>query len=437
MQSTVTFHLRMDQKNSNGEHPLVLFIHLHSQKVKISTGIRLIPELWSKEKQEIVDLTRKQKADLEKKFGKALPQTVTLNIYQDEINRLKTRVRQIENNFRSSEVVYDLEMLVSKFKESKKDITKKNEPTTLVYDFIDQYITENAPSRVKGSMVVYKSLKKHLKNFQDYRRRLIRFQEMDYQFFQDFQNYLIQWEKVNPDTGHITFLNNISIGKQISTLKTFLNYAKRKGIEVNDGFKEFSIKREKLEVIALTEIEFQKLVNHDLSNNKRLDQVRDIFVFSCATGYRYSDLEQLQRHHIKDDEIRLVITKTKEPSIVPLNQYSRAILEKYSEHLAPLPMISNQKLNKYIKELCELVGINDHVEIIRFRGAKRDIKIVPKYEMVSAHTGRKTFVTLSLAFGMAAEVVMKVTGHSDYKSFKRYIEVDEARKRNEMNKAWK
>lgn len=437
MQSTVNFHLRTDQKNSNGEHPLVLYIHLHGQKVKISTGIKLIPELWSKEKQEIVDLTRKQKADLEKKFRKDLPQMIILNFYQDEINRLKTKVRQIENNFRASEIVYDLEMLVSKVKESKKDITKKNEPTTLVYDFIDQYITENAPSRVKGSMVVYKSLKKHLKNFQDYRRRPIRFQEMDYQFFQDFQNYLIQWEKVNPETGHVTFLNNISIGKQISTLKTFLNYAKRKGIEVNDGFKEFSIKKEKLEVIALTEIEFQKLVNQDLSNNRRLDQVRDIFVFSCATGYRYSDLEQLQRHHIKDDEIRLVITKTKEPSIVPLNQYSRAILEKYSEHLAPLPMISNQKLNTYIKELCKLVGINEQVEIIRYRGAKRESKIVPKYEMISAHTGRKTFVTLSLAFGMAAEVVMKVTGHSDYKSFKRYIEVDEARKRNEMDRAWK
>lgn len=437
MQSTLNFLLRTDQKNSNGEHPLVLYIQIHGQKVKISTGIKLIPELWSKEKQEIVDLTRKQKADLEKKFGKALPQMVILNFYQDEINRLKMKVRQIENNFIASGIVYDLDMLASKVKESKKEITKKNEPTTLVYDFIDQYITENAPSRVKGSMVVYKSLKKHLKNFQDYRKRMIRFQEMDYQFFQDFQNFLIQWEKVHPETGHVTFLNNVSIGKQIGTLKTFLNYAKRKGIEVNDGFKEFSIKKEKLEVIALTEIEFQKLVNHDLSNNKRLDQVRDIFVFSCATGYRYSDLEQLQRHHIKDDEIRLVITKTKEPSIVPLNQYSRAILEKYSEHLAPLPMISNQKLNTYIKELCKLVGINEQVEIIRYRGAKRESKIVPKYEMISAHTGRKTFVTLSLAFGMAAEVVMKVTGHSDYKSFKRYIEVDEARKRNEMDRAWK
>nr|WP_083891951.1 tyrosine-type recombinase/integrase [Echinicola vietnamensis] len=56
--------------------------------------------------------------------------------------------------------------------------------------------------------------------------------------------------------------------------------------------------------------------------------------------------------------------------------------------------------------------------------------------MISAHTGRKTFVTLSLAKGIPAEVVMKITGHSDYKSFKRYIEVDEQRKRDEMTKAW-
>ncbi|AFL84722.1 site-specific recombinase XerD [Belliella baltica DSM 15883] len=436
MQATLSFMLRKDLINKKGEQPLVLIIHLRGQKVKVSTGIKLIPELWSHDKQEIIDLTIKQKAILEKKFGDLIPRKITLIMYQDILNELKSKIRQIEIDFRAKAIVYDLEMLVSKVKESKKEVTKKVEPTTLVYDFIDQYITENAPSRVKGSMVVYKSLKKHLKNFQDFRRTPIRFQEMNYQFFQDFQNYLIQWEKKNPKTGHVTFLNNISIAKQLSTLKTFINYAKRKGIEVNDGFKEFTIKKEKLEVIALTAKEFEKLITHDLSNNKRLDQIRDIFVFSCATGYRYSDLEQLQRHHIKEDEIKLVITKTKEPSIVPLNQYSRAILEKYAEHLNPLPMISNQKFNKYIKELCKLAEINDPVEIIRFRGAKREVKIVPKHEMISAHTGRKTFVTLSLAFGMAAEVVMKVTGHSDYKSFKRYIEVDEDRKKNEMNKAW-
>lgn len=104
--------------------------------------------------------------------------------------------------------------------------------------------------------------------------------------------------------------------------------------------------------------------------------------------------------------------------------------------ISPIPMISNQKLNKYVKELCELAEINDPVEIIRFKGAKRHATLHPKHELISAHTGRKTFVTLSLSKGIPAEVVMKITGHSDYKSFKRYVEVDEDRKRNAMSLAW-
>jgi integrase len=80
-------------------------------------------------------------------------------------------------------------------------------------------------------------------------------------------------------------------------------------------------------------------------------------------------------------------------------------------------MISNQKLNEYVKELCKLAEITESTEIIRYRGATRIAKIYPKYELISAHTGRKTFVTISLEMGIPAEVVMKVTGHSDYKSF--------------------
>src|SRR5690606_2678842 len=135
------------------------------------------------------------------------------------------------------------------------------------------------------------------------------------------------------------------------------------------------------------------------NSNSRLSQVKDIFLFSCVTGYRFSDLCQLKRQHIKDGEIRMTITKTKEPSVVPLTRISREILEKYQERVLPLPMISNQKFNKYVKELCKLAEINDPVEIIRYKGAARDSKIYPKHELISAHTGRKTFVTLSLAKG--------------------------------------
>lgn len=182
-----------------------------------------------------------------------------------------------------------------------------------MYDFIDRYIQEHELTRVKGSLVVYKSLKRHLKNYQTKTKVNFRFDKVDYNFMQSFQNFLIGWEEVHETTGKVRTLNNITIAKQLSTLKTFLGYAKRQGIKVNGGYKDFTIKKEKLEVIALTQAELELLFNFNLSLNKRLDQVRDVFCFSCVTGFRFSDLQQLRREHIKEREIRLTIKKPRNP----------------------------------------------------------------------------------------------------------------------------
>ncbi|MEX2568542.1 MAG: hypothetical protein WD431_21550 [Cyclobacteriaceae bacterium] len=89
-------------------------------------------------------------------------------------------------------------------------------------------------------------------------------------------------------------MNNITIAKQLSILKTFLGYARRQGIKVNDGYNHFSIKKDKLEVNALTHDELDLLFNFNLSSNERLDQVRDLFFYSCVTGFRFSDLQQMR-----------------------------------------------------------------------------------------------------------------------------------------------
>ncbi len=436
MEASLRYELRRDLENKRGEQPLTLLIHLASQRKKVGTGINLIPELWSGERQQILNLTTKLKIQLQKKYGDNLPNKHSLIQYQDDLIDLKNKVRKLEEGYRSKGIAYSVEMLVEKIKESKKQLTKKEDPSNLVYDFVDRYIQEHELTRVKGSLVVYKSLKKHLKNFQAKSRTKIRFDKIDYNFMQAFQNHLIGWEEVHETTGKVKTLNNITIAKQLSTLKTFLGYAKRQGIKVNDGYKDFSIKKDKLEVIALTQEELDLLFNYKLSSNKRLDQVRDVFCFSCVTGFRFSDLQQLKREHIKEMEIRLTIKKTKEPAIVPLNQYSKTILEKYKDLASPIPMISNQKFNKYVKELCKLAGIDDSIEIIRYKGANKQSTIYRKHEIISAHTGRKTFATLSLEKGIPAETVMKITGHADYKSFQRYVKVTEERKRNEMQKAW-
>lgn len=436
MEATLRFELRQDKVNKRGEHPVILVLRVEGQRRKIATGVTLLPELWDNDSQKITTLTQKLKEQLAKKHGKNIPVKSQLVQYQDILNSLVSRVRTIEYKYVFDGFSYSADMIVEALKETNVNKVRKEDSTNLIYDFIDQYVAENELTRARGSLMVYKSLKKYLQGYELKMRTKLTFDKIDYSFMQSFQNFLINWKEVNKKTKRVKTINNITIAKQLSTLKTIMGYAKRNGIEVNNGYRDFSIKKDKLEVIALTQEEFDMLVALDLNNDKRLDQVRDVFCFSCATGFRYSDLEQLKRGHIKDIEIRLTVNKTKEPLIVPLNWFSKSILDKYKEQVSPLPIISNQKFNKYLKELCKKAEINDPIEIIRYKGAVKESKIYPKHEIISSHTGRKTFATLSLEKGIPAETVMKITGHSDYKSFQRYVKVTEERKRNEMQRAW-
>src|SRR5690606_2651977 len=108
-------------------------------------------------------------------------------------------------------------------------------------------------SRAKGSLKVYSQLKRHLEGYQNKRKIKIAFDKIDYSFFLSFNNYLIDYKFVHPKTKNVRTLNNITIAKQLSTLKTFLGYARMNGLKINDSYKDFTVKRQKLEVIALTE----------------------------------------------------------------------------------------------------------------------------------------------------------------------------------------
>lgn len=436
MEATLRLELRLDAVNNKGEHPLIMVIRIAGQRRKVSTGVKLIPELWNNENQQIISLTGKLKDQLVKKYKGNLPTKNQLINYQNSLNTLKSQINGIESRFALDGTTYSADMVVKQLKVLKTPLVKKEVHSTQIFELIDQYIQENQNTHTKGGLKIYTCLRNHLQNYHTKTKASIRIDKIDYGFMLSFQNFLVGWEKVHKTTKTVKWLNNITIAKQLSTLKAFLNYARRSGFKVNEGYKDFALKLPKLEVIALNQPELDSLLHMDLKANKRLDQVRDVFCFSCVTGFRYSDLVQLDRGHIKAGEIRLTVKKTKEPLIVPLNIFSHAILEKYKEMETPLPIISNQKFNNYIKELCDKAGICDPIERIRYRGAEKISNIYPKYKVISAHTGRKTFATLSLEKGIPAETVMKITGHADYKSFQRYVKVTEERKRNEMQKAW-
>lgn len=121
---------------------------------------------------------------------------------------------------------------------------------------------------------------------------------------------------------------------------------------------------------------------------------------------------------------------------MPLNAFALAILDKHKDSPKPLPVMSSQKTNDYLKELCQLLNIDESTTLSKRRGNERLDNTQPKHEFISTHTARRTFITLSLEKGMRPEVVMRISGHSNYATFKKHIKLSEKVTENEMNQIW-
>lgn len=439
MTGTIRFELRKSVTGKKGKNPISLIYSINGVRKRHALNKLVYPDYWNAKDQRAKYIPQREAKKLMPNISvnDLLTETEIIEI-NNFIDKYRLNIQSIENKFEALKKPFSPEMVIDELKASDavNPKTKTEEVAGLVFNFIDQYIKENEATREAGSLSVYKSVKNHLQAYQEKTGHKVTFEKIDYSFFQKFQTFLINRIKTDKQGNTSPMLNNTTIAKALSTLKTFLTYARKHGIKVNDSYRDFTIKREKLEVIALTQEEFDKLLNEDLSHEKRLDKTRDLFCFSCATGLRYSDLDQFKREHIIDGFIKMTIKKTKTELTIPLNSISASIIDKYKDLVNPLPMISNQNLNYYIKELCENVGIDQPTEIVRFYGKKREVNTYPKHNLIRFHTGRKTFVTLSLEKGMSAEEVMTISGHEDYKSFSRYVKVTENRKKVVMLKAW-
>ncbi len=144
----------------------------------------------------------------------------------------------------------------------------------------------------------------------------------------------------------------------------------------------------------------------------------------------------LKRTDISGDYIYITTQKTNDRLPINLNSFAKEILDKYKDCRFPggtaLPVISNQKMNEYLKEVCELCEFNDPITRVCFRAGQREEETQPKYELIGTHAGRRTFICFALASGIPPQVVMKWTGHSDYKAMKPYIDIAEKVKAEQM-----
>lgn len=230
--------------------------------------------------------------------------------------------------------------------------------------------------------------------------------------------------------------------KYLGYLRWFLRWADGKGLlTVRDylAFRPVLAKSAK-PVIFLTWGELMRLwewqPDRRVFTQTELVKARDVFCFCCFTGLRYSDAMNLRWADVEKDYIRVTTVKTRDPLVIELNRWSSEILQRYIMTRYPgdrvFPVLHNQCMNRDLKSLCRLCGLNDTVHLTTFRGGERVDELKKKWMVVTTHAGRRTFICNALMMGISPTTVMQWTGHSDYAAMKPYIAVANDEKRRAM-----
>lgn len=323
-------------------------------------------------------------------------------------------------------------------------IEEETEPDTLLAYV--SYFLRNADNRkvrgtnrkvTLGTKKAYYNLQKHLIEFAKYQRKKdYRFNEVDDTFYSDFVDYLtnkeyVQKSKRNEQINKVSKYTLNTIGKQVKTLKLILASSDK----ININTSKFSVFKEEVNNVYLNEDELEAIRLLDLTNNQSLDRVRDWFLLSSWTGTRYSDIDKINKQNIKEGLLKIRQQKTSMEVYIPIHPVVEGIFKKYEYDIPKV--ISNQKFNDYIKELCQLAGINTLESITRTIGGKEVTETMPKYEFVSVHTCRRSFCTNMYKKGFDTLMIRSISGHKTEKSFLSYIKITAKEHAERMMHQWK
>lgn len=232
---------------------------------------------------------------------------------------------------------------------------------------------------------------------------------------------------------------NSTVKKNINILRWCLQWAEDNDYTTNPQWHKYKgkFKTAEKDIIYLTADELRQLISADLPNS-HLQHVRDVFLFCCFSGLRYSDVAKLRPGDIYDDALHITTKKTNEVLTIELNSITRLIADKYTPNKpgnAPLlPVISNQKYNDYLKILCRVAGIDTPITRRHFVGSECVETTCPKWQLITTHCARRTFVVSALTMSVPLEVIMRWTGHSDTKAIQPYVAIVEDLKKKEMGK---
>ncbi len=442
--------------HDNGERPLRVSVSVHGTRLLTTIGQSVRPEFWDNATKtarlpqkstnaqgltsnQINALLLRIAAEFEA-YEAGLPKT-----YKPTVEELRDKLAAVTGTKRKTvQSKREKAEAALKAQEEAQIRLEAEKAAKVVNDYFAEFVEEEKDARewAQGTTVTMLGFGKKLDGFSSL-------------------------EYLNTEAGIREFISNLkaedltnrTIEKKFRLLRWFLTWCERKGyIERVCSYKPV-IKLVRRPVIFLKPEELKRLYNYQVPANgtkvvlhtaegkeyeKRVEdaaalaKTRDLFCFCAYTSLRYSDMAKLRRSDITGEGITVVTKKTHDRVTIELNKYSRAILEKYAGQDFPgglaLPVISNQKMNNYLKDLCELCEINAPVNMDYYKAGRKVAEVVPKFELIGTHAGRRTFVVSALTLGISPEIVMKWTGHSDYQAMRPYIDIVGKAKAEAMEK---
>lgn len=401
--------LKTGNLRKDGKAPVyVEYLFDRKTRTMFNTGKNLKPEDWNKEKSEV----KRSHSDSDE-----------LNQF---FNGLRRKVETIADEAVLRGEIPTIDLVKSRYEKDSGKSAQINLNT-----LIDEWIATRVGAVSVDVIKDYKSLRKHLNGYMDNRRRKLSLLDINDRFYEDFFKYL------ENDVIHSIGkrgLMKASVGKQIKNLKVFLRYCMRQEYIPKDDLSGFKKPPESSDAVYVNEKELEKLIELDLSDNPKLDIVRDVFVIGCETGLRFSDLSKLNIDHISDGLIRKPVKKTGRKVVIPISQRLQRVLDKNGGKIPNPP--NAIYFNLRIKEVGKLAGIDSQFSRIIQRGSRKNEVSVPKYEAISSHTCRRSFCTNQFLKGMPALLIRKISGHATEKAFLKYIKIDEEKAAEEMAKMW-
>jgi site-specific recombinase XerD len=385
----INFYQLLSKGKSKNEGPVYMRVKGLDRRLNISTGLCQPSSDWDKKKE---------------RFKLKHPNAYNLN---STIQQMEDKIWSfIEEKTKKKEIITSDSI--------KTFLRGKEKPKDTLLSAFDYFISNHCQSLNKGTTKHYISTKNKLSSFLSsiYHKTDMELEYLNFAFISKFKLHLEQHYKNHPNT----------INKDITRLKAVLNYAiKLEWLSTNpfNSYRSTTVPTVK-SVLNLDDI--SKIEGY-IPQSETYNVVKDGFLFMCYTGLSYSDLQQLKKENIQttvngNKIIKISRKKTSEYCMIPLVSKALSIIKKYSNHPFvvnngyALPVISNQKMNEYVKEMVKILGIT---------------------KSVSCHVARHSFATNALELGVPIETVSKALGHSSIKTTQIYAKITESKLCNDFN----